>query len=127
MEDVEAIERVYANELFVPEAHIDASHERFFERVYTRFEAAKARRASFLARDANNIFEPRTFTCLADVSQMRLRIRQLQESREQTPTPTFNSFNSAPETFDSNENTPQSGNSHSELTPEFFRVRLVHF
>ena len=31
-----------------------------------------------------NIFEPRTFTCLADVSQLRSRIRELQESREQT-------------------------------------------
>ena len=48
-------------------------------------EAVKAKRASFLARDANNIFEPRTFTCLADVSQLRSRFRELQEPREQTP------------------------------------------
>ena len=26
-----------------------------------------------------NIFEPRTFTCLADVSQLRSRIRELQD------------------------------------------------
>jgi hypothetical protein len=78
-------------------------------------EAVKAKRASFLARDANNIFEPRTFTCLADVSQLRSRFRELQEPREQTPTPTSqtSSFHSIPETFDSNENTPQSGNSLS--------------
>ena len=38
------------------------------------------------------------------------------ELRESTPTSPTSSFNSVPETFDSNENTPQ--NSHSELTPE---------
>ena len=98
--------------------------------------AAMARRAKFQARDANNLFEPRMFTSLAEASEhLRLRtcklrewnehlvsrIRELRESREQTPTsPTSptSSFNSAPETFDSNENTPQSGNSHSVVTPE---------
>jgi len=56
-------------------------------------------------------------------AQLRSLIRDLRESPPTPTSPTssfnsFNSFNSAPETFDSNENTPQSGNSHSVLTPE---------
>ena len=86
----------------------------------TRHLAAKTRRAKYLARDANNLFEPRMFTSLAEE---RSRIRELHASLEPTspnsptsPTSPTSSFNSVPETFDSNENTPQ--NSHSELTPE---------
>ena len=63
--------------------------------------------------------EPRKFTSLAEVREVASKlIRDLRASREPTSTSPTSSFNSAPETFDSNENTPQSGNSHSELTPE---------
>ena len=63
--------------------------------------------------------EPRKFTSLAEVREVASKlIRDLRASREPTSTSPTLSFNSAPETFDSNENTPQSGNSHSVLTPE---------
>ena len=108
--DVEAIEMTF------PDPDVCPVPDILLDRVQTRYEAAKARRASFPARDANNIFEPRRFTCLADVSKLHSCIRELRESREPTPTSPTSSFLSVPETFDSNENTPQ--NSHSELTPE---------
>ena len=79
-----------------------------------RREKKRARRAKYLARDANNLFEPRMFTSLAGE---RSRIRELRASLTSPTSPT-SSFNSVPETFDSNENTPQSGNSHSVVTPE---------
>ena len=74
-----------------------------------QFDAAKTRYAKFLTRDAvdaNDMFEPRSFTRVAVEAQV---------VDVQPPTP---SFNSVPETFDSNEKTPQSDNSHSVLTPE---------
>ena len=81
-----------------------------------RREKKRTRRAKYLARDADNLFEPRMFTSLAGE---RSRIREIRASLEPTsPTSPTSSFQSVPETFDSNENTPQSGNSHSELTPE---------
>ncbi|CAL6325960.1 unnamed protein product [Bathycoccus prasinos] len=41
----------------------------------TRHLAAKVRRAKYLARDANNLFEPRRFTSIAEVSaQLRSRV-----------------------------------------------------
>ena len=52
--------------------------------VHNRYEMAKARRAKFLTRDANDLFEPRKFTSLAEVNaHFRLRIREL---HGQTPT-----------------------------------------
>ena len=73
----------------------------------TRHQAAKTRRAKYLACDANDLFEPRRFTSLAELNaHLSSRIRELRESREPTPTSPTSSFNSVPETFDSNENTP---------------------
>ena len=84
--------------------------------------AVQARRATYPARDAINLFEPRKFgkfKSLAEASEVaRMLVTSLRSSREPTPTSPTSSFKSVPETFDSNENTPQSGNSHSELTPE---------
>jgi len=84
--------------------------------------AVQARRAKYPARDAINLFEPRKFgkfKSLAEASEVaRMLVTSLRSSREPTPTSPTSSFKSVPETFDSNENTPQSGNSHSELTPE---------
>ena len=46
----------------------------------------KARRAKYLARDANNLFEPRMFTSLAvESEELRSPIRELREPTSRLP------------------------------------------